>query len=71
MDIISINDKVIIKNSDKLSGMRLKDLIGRTGIITDDLTSQSRSNKGYMVSLDIDYMGEEYWFVPLESIKKL
>lgn len=68
---ININDKVIIKKSDQLSDMRLTDLVYRTGTITDDFTDQSRKNKGYMVSLDIDYMGEESWFIPLESIKKL
>lgn len=68
---ININDKVIIKSSDQLSDMRLTDLVYRTGTITDDFTDQSRKNKGYMVSLDIDYMGEENWFIPLESIKKL
>lgn len=68
---ININDKVIIKSSDQLSDMRLTDLVYRTGTITDDFTNQSRKNKGYMVSLDIDYMGEENWFIPLESIKKL
>ena len=51
--------------------MRLTDLVYRTGTITDDFTDQTRKNKGYMVSLDIDYMGEENWFIPLESIKKL
>lgn len=68
---ININDKVIIKSSNQLSDMRLTDLVYRTGTITDDFTDQSRKNKGYMVSLDIDYMGEENWFIPLESIKKL
>lgn len=68
---ININDKVIIKSSNQLSDMRLTDLVYRTGTITDDFTDQTRKNKGYMVSLDIDYMGEENWFIPLESIKKL
>lgn len=62
------NDIVEIKPSDALSLMRLNALIGKEAIITQDLTSIGRLNKGYMVELTEPYLEEVDWFIPQESI---
>lgn len=62
------NDIVEIKPSDALSLMRLNALIGKEAIITQDLTSIGRLNKGYMVELTEPYLDEVDWFIPQESI---
>ena len=68
---IAFKDKVVIKHSNQLEELKLSDLVHRTGVIIEDLTHHSRKSKGYMILLDVDYQGEQEWFIPLESIKKL
>lgn len=68
---IAFKDKVVIKRSNQLEELKLSDLVHRTGVIIEDLTHHSRKSKGYMILLDVDYQGEQEWFIPLESIKKL
>ena len=48
--------------------MRLNALIGKEAIITQDLTSIGRLNKGYMVELTEPYLDEVDWFIPPESV---
>lgn len=52
-----------------LKDIRLPELEGRTGIITEDLTDAERKAKGYMVRLNEPHLGEHIWFIPEESIK--
>lgn len=63
-----VNDIVEIKPSEALTLMRLDALIGREAIVTQDLTSIVRLNKGYMVELTEPYLEEVDWFIPQESI---
>lgn len=56
--------------SSTLNEMKLMGLIGKTGIVTEDLTYIERINKGYMVQLNEPYLDEYNWFIPYESIKK-
>lgn len=64
-----MNGKIIIIQSIRLMEMRLGELTGRTGIITEDLSFSERKNKGYMVHLDKPFMDEYLWFIPDESIE--
>lgn len=68
--MIKEGDIVTIKSSEALSMTRLDNLIGKEAIITQDLTSIKRLNKGYMVELTKPYMDETEWFIPLESIEE-
>ena len=66
--MIKENDIVVIKPSDELSLMRLNDLAGREATIRQDITSNGRLNKGYMVELTESYLDEVDWFIPQDSI---
>lgn len=46
--------------------MRLSELVGRKGVIVEDLT-QDRNDKGYMVQLYHPYLDETLWYIPAES----
>lgn len=61
--------KVIIVASGRLNELRLNGIIGKSGLIVEDLTYKERKNKGFMIHLEEPYMEEYLWFVPIESIK--
>ena len=62
------NCPVIIINSLQLSEMRLDALNGASGVIVEDLSYPERKTRGFMVYLDIPYLEEHLWFIPVESI---
>lgn len=59
--------RVKIIMSDELRAIRLEAIVGMCGTITENLTAESRTNKGYMVNLDEKYADEANWFVPESS----
>ncbi|MBF0575518.1 hypothetical protein [Dysgonomonas sp. GY617] len=62
-------DRIRIVLSDKLTDLKLSELEGRTGLVIENLACSERKNKGYMVRLDIPFLEEQIWFIPLESVK--
>lgn len=65
--MIQMNDIVVILASKELAEMRLKELIGKTGVVMEDLNYPDRKNKGYIVRLNEEFSGEFNWFVPAKS----
>ncbi|NDW10964.1 hypothetical protein D0T56_15035 [Dysgonomonas sp. 520] len=63
------NDKVLIIPSKELKEIQLSPLAGQTGLIVEDLAFNGRKNKGYMIMLDEEYLGESIWFIPAQSIQ--
>lgn len=66
-----INKTIEIVDSEQLGELKLKSLVGRTGIIIQALDSFRRRNPGYIVKLDEPFEGECEWFIPKDSIKTL
>ncbi|MGL5691103.1 MAG: hypothetical protein ACRDD8_09805 [Bacteroidales bacterium] len=65
-----VNAKIKIVRSTELLDCKLLDLVGRTGVITEQLTSVNRKNKGYIVKLlGGKYKGELEWFIPKSAVK--
>lgn len=58
---------ITIQPSEGLARMRLSQIVGRKGVIVEDLTSEDRNDKGYMVQLYHPYMDETLWYIPAES----
>lgn len=68
--MIERNSKVKITASPRLTEMMLDELVGKTGVVSEDLTGpERRSNKGYMVFLKEPYQEEYEWFIPEESVR--
>lgn len=67
--MIKESNSILICPSLKLKDMKLTGLIGKTGIVTEDLTYRERKNKGYMVQLNEPYLNDYNWFIPYESVK--
>lgn len=68
--MIERNSKVKIVASSSLTEMMLEELVGKTGIMSEDLTGPQRlRNKGYMVFLKEPYQEEYEWFIPAESVR--
>lgn len=68
---LKVNDRITIGYSVKLAELKLHDLVGETGAIQEKLTSRNRKNKGFIISLDTNYLKEKCWFIPEESIQKI
>lgn len=67
--MIKRNATVQIVASPQLTEMMLDELVGKTGVVSEDLTGpERRSNKGYMVFLKDPYQEEYEWFIPIESV---
>lgn len=62
------NAYVTIIFSPGLSQMRLDELIGRRGMVVEDLSQNRETNYGGLVLLEETYMDEFLWFIPEESI---
>ncbi len=62
------NAYVTIIFSPELSQMRLDELIGRRGVVVEDLSQNRETNYGGLVLLEETYMDEFLWFIPEESI---
>lgn len=62
------NTYVTITASPELSRMRLDELVGRCGLVVEDLSGEDRKNKGGLVLLEEAYMDEFVWFIPEKSV---
>lgn len=68
--MIERNATVKITASPRLTEMMLDELVGKTGVVSEDLTGpERRSNKGYMVFLKDPFQEEYEWFIPEESVR--
>lgn len=68
--MIERNATVKIVASPQLTEMMLDELVGKTGVVSEDLTGpERRSNKGYMVFLKDPFQEEYEWFIPEESVR--
>lgn len=68
--MIERNATVQIVASSQLTEMMLDELVGKTGVVSEDLTGpERRSNKGYMVFLKDPFQEEYEWFIPIESVR--
>lgn len=56
------NAYVTIIFSPELSQMRLDELIGRRGMVVEDLSQNRETNYGGLVLLEETYMDEFLWF---------
>ena len=50
--------------SAELSELRLDELVGRRGLVVEDLASGRIKNRGALVLLEEAYMEEFLWFIP-------
>ncbi len=62
------NAHITITASPELSEMRLDDLVGRRGLVIEDLCEVNDSNQGGLVLLKEPYMDELLWFIPETSV---
>ncbi|WP_236091873.1 hypothetical protein [Bacteroides ovatus] len=62
------NAYVTIIASSELSEMRLDELVGRRGLVVEDLSQNRKKNRGGLVLLEEIYMDEFLWFIPEESV---
>lgn len=62
------NAHITITASAELSEMRLDDLVGRRGLVIEDLCEVNDSNQGGLVLLEVPYLDEFLWFIPETSV---
>lgn len=62
------NTYVTIVASTELSELRLDELVGRRGLVVEDLTCGREKNRGALVLLEEAYMDEFLWFIPENAI---
>lgn len=62
------NAYITIVASAELSELRLDELVGRRGLIVEDLTCEREKNRGALVLLEKAYMDEFIWFIPENAI---
>lgn len=58
------NAYIKIVASAELSELRLDELVGRRGLVVEDLASGRIKNRGALVLLEEAYMEEFLWFIP-------
>lgn len=58
------NAYITIVASAELSELRLDELVGRRGLVVEDLASGRIKNRGALVLLEEAYMNEFLWFIP-------
>lgn len=64
------NSTVKIIASPQLTEMMLEELVGKTGVVSEELTGPGRRGcKGYMVFLKDPYQEEYEWFIPEQSVR--
>lgn len=63
-----IGRKVCIVASAALSECLLGEMVGREGVVVEDLTDDSRRSRGYLICLDIPFEGDVEWFIPVEAV---
>lgn len=66
--VMKKNAYVTIIASPELSEMRLDELVGRRGLVVEDLPQNRKKNRGGLVLLEEIYMDEFLWFIPEESV---
>ena len=57
------NAYITIIASPGLSEMRLDELVGRRGLVVEDLSQNRKKNRGGLVLLEEIYMDEFLWFI--------
>ena len=62
------NAYITITASAELSEMKLEELVGRCGLVVEDLSGEDRKNKGGLVLLEEAYLDEFVWFIPESSV---
>lgn len=58
------NAYITIVASAELSELRHDELVGRRGLVVEDLASGRIKNRGALVLLEEAYMEEFLWFIP-------
>lgn len=58
------NAYITIVASPELSRMRLDELVGRRGLVVEELSFGRKKNRGALVLLEETYMDEFLWFIP-------
>lgn len=66
--VMKKNAYITIIASPELSEMRLDELVGRRGLVVEDLPQNRKKNRGGLVLLEEIYMDEFLWFIPEESV---
>lgn len=66
--VMKKNTYVTIIASSELSEMRLDELVGRRGLVVEDLSQNRKKSRGGLVLLEEIYMDEFLWFIPEESV---
>lgn len=62
------NAYITIAASAELSEMKLEELVGRRGLVVEDLSDGRSRNRGGLVLLEEAYMDEFIWFIPESSV---
>lgn len=62
------NAHVTIVASDELTQMRLDELVGRKGLVVEDLSFLENDPRGGMVLLEETYLDEFIWFIPESAV---
>lgn len=62
------NAYVTIVASDELTQMRLDELVGRKGLVVEDLSFLEKAPRGGMVLLEEAYLDEFIWFIPESAV---
>lgn len=62
------NAYITIAASAELSEMKLEELVGRRGMVVEDLSDGRSRNRGGLVLLEEAYMDEFIWFIPESSV---
>lgn len=67
-DVMIKNAYVTIVASDELTQMHLDELVGRKGLVVEDLSFMETSPRGGMVLLEEAYLDEFTWFIPENAV---
>lgn len=62
------NAYITITASAELSEMKLEELVGRRGMVVEDLSDGRSRNRGGLVLLEEAYWDEFIWFIPESSV---
>lgn len=62
------NAYITIAASAELSEMKLEELVGRRGLVVEDLSDGRSRNRGGLVLLEKAYLDEFIWFIPENSV---
>lgn len=62
------NAYITIVGSVELSELKLDELVGRRGLVVEDLSDDRCRNRGGLVLLEEAYLDEFIWFIPENSV---